>query len=162
MLDFCVAGIDQLCQHSSRLPLAVIHPRMERIFPLKTQQFFSLKACWRRIWRGLCFFFSTQWLRGSIAPQSSGGTQRLLHQEHSRPLSWLFAALGCSPASSHPLLGCCSFSLGLVLLEQRSRLTIYQLIKYRVFPWSLSSDEHTFQIPLSLVFPPPHLTGIWT
>lgn len=48
---------------------------------------------------------------------------RPLHQAHSNPLSWPFAVLGHAPVYSHPLPGCCSFSLGLMMLEQRSSVT---------------------------------------
>lgn len=64
------------CENKARgLPLAVIHPRTERTFPLRRQRCCSFNAHRWRIWRGPVFSFGARWLCSWIVPQSSRGNQ---------------------------------------------------------------------------------------
>lgn len=113
--------INQLCQHSRGLPLAVIHPLMERTFPFKTAALLAQDPLVENLERPV-FSFSARWLN-CFSEQQRKPKRRPFHQAQSSPLSWLFAVLGSAPVHSHRLLGCRGFSLSLILLEQRSSPT---------------------------------------
>lgn len=143
--------INQLCQHSRGLPLAVVHPLMERTFPFKTAVLLAQDPLVENLERPV-FSFSAHWLNRS-SEQQRKPKHRPLHQAQSSPLSWLFAVLGSVPVHSHRLLGCRGFSLSLCLLEQRSSLTTQTskaldvLLKHQ-----LSSEECFLLMRLNLSF----------